>query len=157
MINFVRPNFPVPAIIPAQDKLSTGQAFYNQMKGVVHWRTHATLRRELAVHDYTFMLRLSPSQRTLYNAFLEHLGVNKSEAQLLPAFTTGIKIWNHLDVLYKSIHQSEGQDQENGGTKKKKANDSHDGKRPQAKKRKLEPFSLNWAGDLMKGIFKASM
>ena len=89
MVDFVRPDFPVPAITPAQN-LTKGQAFYKQLQGVVHWRTHVPLRREIPVHDFTFMLRLSPLQCTLYNAFLEHLGVNKSEAQLLPAFTTGI-------------------------------------------------------------------
>ncbi|XP_076468714.1 uncharacterized protein LOC143299416 [Babylonia areolata] len=159
MVDFVRPNFLgnktefsnmfERPIMNGQCQDSTAEdikimkhrayVLHNLLEGFVQRRGHTVLQHALPFkHEYVFLVRMSPIQRKLYRRYIDSLEESTSLAQAnsnpLKAFSVGCKIWNHPDILHKSVVLKKPVIEENdldiessevnGGKKKLKKSDS---------------------------------
>lgn len=128
MVDFVRPNFLgnktefsnmfERPIMNGQCQDSTAEdrkimkhrayVLHNLLEGFVQRRSHVVLQRALPYkYEYVMMIRMSPIQRKLYRRYMDSLEESSAFAQAnnnpLKAFSVGCKIWNHPDILHKSV------------------------------------------------------
>nr|XP_004226079.2 helicase ARIP4 [Ciona intestinalis] len=131
MVDFVRPNFLGTRqefsnmferpISNGQCKDSTvadvrlmrfrSHVLHSLLKGFVQRRSHSVLQKTLPhKEEHVLMIRLSQWQKKLYNTFIKQKmeggsGNWCSSANPIKAFSVCCKIWNHPDVLHRTVLQ----------------------------------------------------
>nr|XP_039264294.1 LOW QUALITY PROTEIN: helicase ARIP4-like [Styela clava] len=82
---------------------------HSLLKGFVQRRSHVVLKDSLPPkEEYVLMIRFSPWQKKLYNHFIKMQkesgsGSWCSSLNPIKAFSICCKIWNHPDVLYRTV------------------------------------------------------
>ncbi|KAL9701889.1 hypothetical protein quinque_005330 [Culex quinquefasciatus] len=128
MVDFVRPNYlgtktefsnmferPIQNgqcidSTPQDIKLMRYRAhvLHSLLLGFVQRRSHSVLQTSLPQkEEYVMLIRMSEFQRKLYTVFMNEVVRTKAVPNPLKAFAVCCKIWNHPDVLYNFLKQSE--------------------------------------------------
>ncbi|PAV77817.1 hypothetical protein WR25_01372 [Diploscapter pachys] len=81
-----------------------------KLKGFVQRRTHNLLKKILPLNkEFVVLLRKSPVQKELYKKFLIYAGDELTQGNAtfnpLKAFAACTKIWNHPDILAKTLQK----------------------------------------------------
>ncbi|ETN59852.1 steroid receptor-interacting snf2 domain protein [Anopheles darlingi] len=129
MVDFVRPNYlgtktefsnmferPIQNgqcidSTPQDIKLMRYRAhvLHSLLLGFVQRRSHSVLQTSLPQkEEYVLQIRMTEFQRKLYTVFMNEVVRTKAVPNPLKAFAVCCKIWNHPDVLYNFLKQSEG-------------------------------------------------
>uniref|UniRef100_A0A182S8T2 Helicase ATP-binding domain-containing protein n=1 Tax=Anopheles maculatus TaxID=74869 RepID=A0A182S8T2_9DIPT len=128
MVDFVRPNYlgtktefsnmferPIQNgqcidSTPQDIKLMRYRAhvLHSLLLGFVQRRSHSVLQTSLPQkEEYVLLIRMTEFQRKLYSVFMNEVVRTKAVPNPLKAFAVCCKIWNHPDVLYNFLKQSE--------------------------------------------------
>ncbi|XP_053675659.1 uncharacterized protein LOC128725911 [Anopheles nili] len=128
MVDFVRPNYlgtktefsnmferPIQNgqcidSTPQDIKLMRYRAhvLHSLLLGFVQRRSHSVLQTSLPQkEEYVLQIRMTEFQRKLYSVFMNDVVRTKAVPNPLKAFAVCCKIWNHPDVLYNFLKQSE--------------------------------------------------
>ncbi|XP_062552894.1 helicase ARIP4-like [Armigeres subalbatus] len=128
MVDFVRPNYlgtktefsnmferPIQNgqcidSTPQDIKLMRYRAhvLHSLLLGFVQRRSHAVLQTSLPQkEEFVLLIRMTEFQRKLYTVFMNEVVRTKAVPNPLKAFAVCCKIWNHPDVLYNFLKQSE--------------------------------------------------
>ncbi|XP_058066103.1 uncharacterized protein LOC131215727 [Anopheles bellator] len=128
MVDFVRPNYlgtktefsnmferPIQNgqcidSTPQDIKLMRYRAhvLHSLLLGFVQRRSHSVLQTSLPQkEEYVLQIRMTEFQRKLYSVFMNEVVRTKAVPNPLKAFAVCCKIWNHPDVLYNFLKQSE--------------------------------------------------
>ncbi|XP_049291487.1 uncharacterized protein LOC125768198 [Anopheles funestus] len=128
MVDFVRPNYlgtktefsnmferPIQNgqcidSTPQDIKLMRYRAhvLHSLLLGFVQRRSHSVLQTSLPQkEEYVLLIRMTEFQRKLYSVFMNEVVRTKTVPNPLKAFAVCCKIWNHPDVLYNFLKQSE--------------------------------------------------
>ncbi|XP_058466694.1 uncharacterized protein LOC131439558 [Malaya genurostris] len=128
MVDFVRPNYlgtktefsnmferPIQNgqcidSTPQDIKLMRYRAhvLHSLLLGFVQRRSHSVLQTSLPQkEEYVLLIRMTEFQRKLYTVFMNEVVRTKAVPNPLKAFAVCCKIWNHPDVLYNFLKQSE--------------------------------------------------
>ncbi|XP_035785404.1 uncharacterized protein LOC118463145 [Anopheles albimanus] len=128
MVDFVRPNYlgtktefsnmferPIQNgqcidSTPQDIKLMRYRAhvLHSLLLGFVQRRSHSVLQTSLPQkEEYVLQIRMTEFQRKLYTVFMNEVVRTKAVPNPLKAFAVCCKIWNHPDVLYNFLKQSE--------------------------------------------------
>lgn len=128
MVDFVRPNYlgtktefsnmferPIQNgqcidSTPQDIKLMRYRAhvLHSLLLGFVQRRSHSVLQISLPQkEEYVLLIRMTEFQRKLYTVFMNEVVRTKAVPNPLKAFAVCCKIWNHPDVLYNFLKQSE--------------------------------------------------
>lgn len=128
MVDFVRPNYlgtktefsnmferPIQNgqcidSTPQDIKLMRYRAhvLHSLLLGFVQRRSHAVLQTSLPQkEEFVLLIRMTEFQRKLYTIFMNEVVRTKAVPNPLKAFAVCCKIWNHPDVLYNFLKQSE--------------------------------------------------
>uniref|UniRef100_A0A1Q3G2F5 Putative dna repair protein snf2 family n=1 Tax=Culex tarsalis TaxID=7177 RepID=A0A1Q3G2F5_CULTA len=128
MVDFVRPNYlgtktefsnmferPIQNgqcidSTPQDIKLMRYRAhvLHSLLLGFVQRRSHSVLQTSLPQkEEYVMLIRMTEFQRKLYTVFMNEVVRTKAVPNPLKAFAVCCKIWNHPDVLYNFLKQSE--------------------------------------------------
>nr|CAB3265409.1 helicase ARIP4-like [Phallusia mammillata] len=84
---------------------------HSLLKGFVQRRSHSVLRNNLPLkEEHVLMIRMSAWQKKLYNTFISRnmegaSGSWGSTVNPIRAFSICCKIWNHPDVLYRTVQE----------------------------------------------------